>query len=304
MSETNKRYFWLKLKDDFFGQKEIKMLRRIAGGDTYTIIYLKMLLLSLKNDGKIYFDGIAENFVEEIALDIDEDTENTQITFNYLAQKGLIEFSDAELEMTNIASMIGSESDAARRKRKQRSREKNLISDNVTPKSHLGHTEIEIELEKELETDIEKDKDTDKETEKKRVGVVFDKFQELGFGTINGFTAEQINEHLQTFEPEVVIKALEVASNNNKRNLSYANGILKNWKQRNIITLEDVKAAEQQREIEQASGYNKFTMNRATETRPKWLDEDKAQKRANVQELKPVIEDKELSDLINKFRES
>lgn len=136
------------------------------------------------------------------------------------------------------------------------------------------------------------------------VGVVFDKFQELGFGTINGFTAEQINEHLQTFEPEVVIKALEVASNNNKRNLSYANGILKNWKQRNIITLEDVKAAEQQREVEQASGYNKFTMNRAAETRPKWLDEDKEQKRANVQELKSVTEDKELSDLINKFRES
>ena len=136
------------------------------------------------------------------------------------------------------------------------------------------------------------------------VGVVFDKFQELGFGTINGFTAEQINEHLQTFEPEVVIKALEVASNNNKRNLSYANGILKNWKQRNIITLEDVKAAEQQREVEQASGYNKFTMNRVTETRPKWLDEDKEQKRANVQELKSVTEDKELSDLINKFRES
>lgn len=135
------------------------------------------------------------------------------------------------------------------------------------------------------------------------VGVVFDKFQELGFGTINGFTAEQINEHLMTFEPEVVIKALEVASNNNKRNLSYANGILKNWKQRNIISLEDVKAAEQQREVEQTNGYNKFSMNRSTETRPKWLDEDKEQKRANVQELKTVTEDKELSDLINKFRE-
>ena len=146
MAEKNKRYFWLKLKDDFFSQKEIKMLRRIAGGDTYTIIYLKMLLLSLKNDGKIYFDGIAENFVEEIALDIDEDTENTQITFNYLAQKGLIEFSDAELEMTNIASMIGSETDAARRKRKQRTRKKALLCDNVTTKSQLGHTEIEIEL--------------------------------------------------------------------------------------------------------------------------------------------------------------
>lgn len=136
------------------------------------------------------------------------------------------------------------------------------------------------------------------------VGVVFDKFQELGFGTINGFTAEQINEHLQTFEPEVVIKALEVASNNNKRNMSYANGILRNWQQRNIITLEDVKAAEQQREVEQTSGYNKFTMNRAAETRPKWLDEEKEKKRVNIQDLKTVTEDAELSDLISKFREN
>ena len=38
-----KRYFWLKLHKDFFKRKEIKRLRKIAGGDTYTIIYLEML---------------------------------------------------------------------------------------------------------------------------------------------------------------------------------------------------------------------------------------------------------------------
>lgn len=242
MTETNKRYFWLKLKDDFFGQKEIKMLRRIAGGDTYTIIYLKMLLLSLKNDGKIYFDGIADNFVEEIALDIDEDVENTQITFNYLTQKGLIEFSDIELEMTNIASMIGSESDAARRKRKQRSREKNLISDNVTPKSHLGHTEIEIELEKELEKEIDKDKES--------VGVVFEKYSELGFGSLNGYIAEQINQWLEKLPADVVVKALEVATNNNKRTMSYVNGILKNWDNEGLNTVDKVEAELTRRKIQ------------------------------------------------------
>lgn len=40
-----KRYWWLKLPEDFFNQIEIKLLRKIAGGDTYTIIYQKMLLL-------------------------------------------------------------------------------------------------------------------------------------------------------------------------------------------------------------------------------------------------------------------
>ena len=44
----NRKYYWLKLKDDFFKSRVIKKLRKIAGGDTYTIIYLKMQLLSIK----------------------------------------------------------------------------------------------------------------------------------------------------------------------------------------------------------------------------------------------------------------
>ena len=40
-----KKYYWLKLKKDFFNSKEMKKLRRIAGGDTYTVIYLKMQLV-------------------------------------------------------------------------------------------------------------------------------------------------------------------------------------------------------------------------------------------------------------------
>ena len=55
---TNKRYYWIKLKEEFFTDKRIKRLRRISGGDTYTIIYLKLLLLLLKDEGKLYYDGV------------------------------------------------------------------------------------------------------------------------------------------------------------------------------------------------------------------------------------------------------
>ena len=48
---AQKRYYWLKLQDGFFTSKRIKKLRRLAGGDTYTIIYLKMQLLAMKTDG-------------------------------------------------------------------------------------------------------------------------------------------------------------------------------------------------------------------------------------------------------------
>ena len=75
-----KKYYWLKLKDDFFTQPKIKKLRRIAGGDTYTIIYLKMQLLSLKNEGRLLWEGTEDNFVDEIALCIDEGVRNRVLT--------------------------------------------------------------------------------------------------------------------------------------------------------------------------------------------------------------------------------
>lgn len=61
-----KRYYWLKLPDGFFRQKAIKKLRKIAGGDTYTIIYLKMLLVAMKQDGRLYFEGVEATFYDEL----------------------------------------------------------------------------------------------------------------------------------------------------------------------------------------------------------------------------------------------
>ena len=49
--EMSKKYYWLKLKDNFFNQKEVKKLRKIAGEDTYTIIYLKMQMIRIKKNG-------------------------------------------------------------------------------------------------------------------------------------------------------------------------------------------------------------------------------------------------------------
>ena len=46
---AERRFYWLKLPEGFFRQKEIKKLRQIAGGDTYTIIYLKMFSFFLSD---------------------------------------------------------------------------------------------------------------------------------------------------------------------------------------------------------------------------------------------------------------
>lgn len=153
-----KKYFWLKLKEDFFDRKEIKHLRKIAGGDTYTIIYLKLLLKSLKTEGFIYFESVCEDFIGEIALDIDEDPENVNITVNYLKMKNLLEVNDHDdVLLKELNGMVGSETDSAERVRRLRDRRN--TNDNL-PKvlqSNGEVTKCNIEIEKEIEIEIEKD---------------------------------------------------------------------------------------------------------------------------------------------------
>lgn len=158
MSEP-KRYFWLKLHKDFFQRKEIKRLRKIAGGDTYTIIYLKMLLRSIMSDGKLYFDGLEDDFASELALDLDEKEENVQITIQYLLKSGLLEMcSDEEYYLPDTKDSTGCETAVASRVRKHRERKKALqCNTDVTQVKQLCNGEIEKELEKEKELDKEID---------------------------------------------------------------------------------------------------------------------------------------------------
>lgn len=149
-----KRYFWLKLHRDFFQRKDIKRLRKIAGGDTYTIIYLKMLLKSIMSEGALFFDNLEDDFVSELALDIDEDVENVKITVQYLLKVGLLEcVSDAEYCLPDAQNNTGAETAAASRMRRSRAKNEALKRNNVTPMLQNGYGEIEIEIEKELEID-------------------------------------------------------------------------------------------------------------------------------------------------------
>ena len=157
MSEP-KRYFWLKLHKDFFQRKEIKRLRKIAGGDTYTIIYLKMLLRSIMSDGKLYFDGLEDDFASELALDLDEKEENVQITIQYLLKSGLLEMcSDEEYYLPDTKDSTGCETAVASRVRKHREKKALQCNADVTQVKQLCNGEIEKELEKDKEIDKEID---------------------------------------------------------------------------------------------------------------------------------------------------
>lgn len=150
-----KKYYWLKLKDDFFSQPKIKKLRRIAGGDTYTIIYLKMQLLSLKNEGKLFFDGIENDFTEEIALNIDEDPENVKVTILYLLQQGLLEEVEKdEFIMAETVKSICSETQGAERIRRHRENLKALQCNTDVQKCNTEIRDRDRDKREDIEIDM------------------------------------------------------------------------------------------------------------------------------------------------------
>lgn len=152
-----KRFFWLKLKEDYFDSPRIKKLRKIAGGDTYTVIYLKMQLLSIKNQGVIEYEGIEPTFCEELALKLNEEAENVEVTLSYLASQGLIEESGSGTYLLPEAlKSIGSENESAERVRAFRSQKALQCNDGVTA-SNAPQTPCNTEIEKEKEIEIEKE---------------------------------------------------------------------------------------------------------------------------------------------------
>lgn len=159
----NKRYYWLKLKNDFFDSRKMKKLRKVAGGDTYTIIYLKLQLLSIDNEGLIEFEGTDEDIYQQLSLDIDEEIDDIKMTLAFCNANNLIEYVDDDVYLSEVPALIGSETASTRRSRKHRKKQKELQSNKKALQSNgqalqcntgatKRNTEIDIEIDKEIES--------------------------------------------------------------------------------------------------------------------------------------------------------
>jgi len=152
----SKRYYWLKLNRDFFDSVRIKKLRSIAGGDTFTIIYLKLLLHTIDTDGVIEYQGIENTISEELALVLNEDAENVGLCLNYLRSVGLAEIGKDSVYLPEAVDNVGSETASTQRSRECRARHKVLqCNTNATQLQHDCNVEKRRE---DIEKEIEKDK--------------------------------------------------------------------------------------------------------------------------------------------------
>ena len=144
---SEKKYYWLKLKEDFFTSRRIKKLRRLAGGDTYTIIYLKLQLLTLKTDGVYKYAGIEDNIAQELSLDLDEAADDIAVTLQYLQSVGLLESSNGtDFFLPYAVENTGSETGAAERMRKSRQKMLSEKTDSTVTKNEQCSKNVTLEI--------------------------------------------------------------------------------------------------------------------------------------------------------------
>lgn len=147
---AEKRYYWLKFKEDFFDFKGVKKLRKLAGGDTYVIIYLKMLLRSLKTDGVLEYCGIEDDFAKELALDLDEEVDNVRVVLTIITGCGMCEFYDENhIFLPYVGENTGSETASTQRWRdwKKRQNEMKALETNTVPTLPQRTANAEKEIE-------------------------------------------------------------------------------------------------------------------------------------------------------------
>ncbi|ADZ64765.1 phage replisome organizer N-terminal domain-containing protein [Lactococcus lactis] len=273
---ADKRYYWFKMEQSFFEQKEIKYLRRLPGGDTYTIIYLKLILKSLENDGKIYYENIGDDYSQEWALEIEEDEKAVSFLVAFLINKGLmIDCGFDEFEITKTKSLVGSETASAERKRRQRERERELLQFNdVTDSqknvtlSQVGHIESEIEIEKEIDKEAEASTATSTNSDFQNLIELY----QANFGIVKPILYDDLKADLEDYGLELIIEAVKRAIKR-QREYAYAQGILKSWNRSGIKTLEQAKAEEVSFQNKSQNNQNKFQQQKPVKKAPEWTDE-------------------------------
>ena len=157
----NKKYYYLRLKDNFFDSDELKILESMKDGYLYSNILLKLYLRSLKNDGKLVVNERIPYSADMLASVTGHQVGTIKQALSVFKDLGLIDVLDnGAIYMLDIQNFIGKGSSEADRKREYRQRietDRTNVQTNLRQISDKNPPEIEIELELEKDIEIEKE---------------------------------------------------------------------------------------------------------------------------------------------------
>ena len=161
------KFYWLKLKKDFFKRHDIRILESMPDGHIAVLFYLKLMLESVDHEGELRFSEKTAYSPEMLATITDTDIEVVKASLARLDELGLIEItSDGTIIIDKVKSMIGFETKWAEKKRAWRDQQLGQSEDNVLnmssqcPQSVLTMSDKSksksksIEIEKEIDKDI------------------------------------------------------------------------------------------------------------------------------------------------------
>lgn len=160
----DKRYYWIKLKTDFFNEDEIDFLLSQKNGCEYVVLYQMLCLKTANTSGKLQKEIgeiIVPYNIEKIARDTKYfDVDTVTVALELYKRLGLVYVDEnGALVITKHETMIGSETSSANRVRewrKKKNQEKLLqCNTDVTPDVTQEYRDKSIEIrDKNIDIDI------------------------------------------------------------------------------------------------------------------------------------------------------
>ena len=147
-----KKYYWLKLKKDFFKRHDIRIIEEMPNGKDYILFYLKMLLESIDHEGALRFSETIPYNEQMLSVITNTNIDIVKSAMAIFVELQMIEvFDDSTIYMNEVQKLIGSETAGAERVRNHREKQKAL-------QCNTDVTKCNTEKEKEKELDTEKEK--------------------------------------------------------------------------------------------------------------------------------------------------
>lgn len=216
---ADKRYYWLKLKEDFFQDEAIEWLEEQENGKEYCLFYLKLCLKSLKDDGKLIRtvgNLLIPYSTEKLAEATRTKADTVMVAMQVLQRIGLVEIlDDGAIKMLKLQDMVGSEAgnaNALRQKRFRQRKKQELLSQGVT------NSNVEIR-DKSIEN-----RDKSIEIRESNLIVIW----EQNISPITPVIAEELEQLKKDYGLPIVLEAIKVACKRGKRNIAYVGGVARN----------------------------------------------------------------------------
>ena len=119
----NRKYYYLKLKENFYNSETMVILESMQDGLLYSNLLLKMYLMSLKSGGILMLNDHLPHTPQTIATFTRHQVGTVERALKVFLEFGLVEIlTDGAYYMTDIQLLIGQSSTEGERKKKERMR--------------------------------------------------------------------------------------------------------------------------------------------------------------------------------------